>query len=279
MSDTLAWGRRYLMCPPDFFTIAYEINPWMHADVTVDRDLAALQWHTLRHALRTAGAAIEVLDPVDGLPDLVFTANAGVVDGRRFVPSRFRNPERASETPIDCAWFERHGYELHPMLPGVVHEGAGDALPFTDRSGTPVLVSGYRTRSDVQSHVSLSRVLGVPVRPVELVDRRLYHLDLTFCPLDKRRAIVVPGAWDRYGARMMDELVPEPLELSVDEALGFVANSLVVGSVVVMPHCPPRVGWQLERWGFTAVEVDVSEFHKAGGACRCLTLALDVRLT
>jgi ornithine--oxo-acid transaminase len=51
----------------------------------------------------------------------------------------------------------------------------------------------------------------------------------------------------------------------------------VVGSTVVMPACPPRVRRHLEEWGLTPVVVEVSEFQKAGGAVRCLTLALDVR--
>ncbi len=45
-----------------------------------------------------------------------------------------------------------------------------------------------------------------------------------------------------------------------------------------MPRGAAPVGRQLEAWGFDPVAVDVSEFLKAGGACRCLTLALDVDL-
>jgi ornithine--oxo-acid transaminase len=141
-----------------------------------------------------------------------------------------------------------------------------------------VLVSGYRWRSDVRSHAALSRLTGAPVRSVELVDDRLYHLDLTFCPLDERRAMGCPEAWDTYGTRVLGEIVPELLALDLDEALAFSANSVVVGSTVVMPHCPPRVGRQLEAWGFDVAVVDVAEFLKAGGGVRCLTLALDVVL-
>ena len=116
------------------------------------------------------------------------------------------------------------------------------------------------------------------MRPIELVDARLYHLDLTFCPLDDRRALVAPDAWDRYGRKVVEALVPEPLVLEADEVLAFCANSVVVGTTVVMPSCPPRVGRQLEAWGFDVAVVAVGEFQKAGGGCRCLTLALDVDL-
>ena len=269
----LSWGRRFLMCPPEHFGVLYEINSWMHTSVTVDVDRALEQWSTLAATLRTAGAEVELQPPVEGLPDLVFTANAGIVNGRQFVPARFRHPERQGETPHDIDWFASRGWQVDELPLGVSHEGAGDALPFG-----PVLVSGYRMRTDAASHAYLSRLTGAAVRSVELVDPRLYHLDITFCPLDDRRAMVAPMGWDRYGARVMEALVPEPLVLDDDAALAFVANSVVVGTTIVMPSCPPAVGRQLEAWGFDVAVVDVSEFQKAGGACRCLTLALDVTL-
>ncbi len=261
------------MCPPNFFGVLYEINPWMHRAVAVDGELAREQWEHLRQTLEAAGATVEMQPPVAGVPDLVFTANAGLVDGRTFVPSRFTHPQRRLETVHDISWFAARGYTVVPLPEGTRHEGAGDALPFGG-----VLVSGYRWRSDAASHALLSSVTGVAVRSVELVDERLYHLDLTFCPLDARRAIVAPSAWDRYGCRVMESLVPEPLVLDDHEALVFCANSVVVGTTVVMPTCPPRVGAQLERWGFDVVVCPVGEFVKAGGGCRCLTLALDVVL-
>jgi N-dimethylarginine dimethylaminohydrolase len=163
------------------------------------------------------------------------------------------------------------------------HEGAGDALPFFPADGNgdvgaAVLVSGYRHRSDIASHAHLARLIGAPVRSVELVDERLYHLDLTFCPLDERRAMIAAAGVDSYGFKVLAELVPEPLVLEDDEASLFVANSVVVGTNIVMPSCPPRVGRVLEGWGFDVAVAPVGEFLKAGGGCRCLTLALDVVL-
>ncbi len=270
MSD-LEWGRRFLMCPPEHFGVLYEINPWMHREVSVDLDRARNQWGELVATLVEAGATVELLDPQPGLPDLVFTANAGTVNNGRYVATRFRHPNRQPEVDHDVAWFAAAGYEIAALPEGVGHEGAGDALPFRG-----VFLSGYRSRSDAGAHGPLSTLLGAPVRPIELVDERLYHLDLTFCPLDDRRAMVAPSAWDTYGRKVVEALVPEPLVLEDDEMLAFCANSVVVGRTVVMPSCPPRVGRQLERWGFDVVVAGVDEFLKAGGGCRCLTLALDV---
>lgn len=259
------------MCPPEHFGVLYEINPWMRREVAVDLDRARDQWGELVATLVEAGAEVELLDPQPGLPDLVFTANAGTVNHGRYVPSRFRHPARQPEVTHDVAWFTEHGYDLAPLPEGVGHEGAGDALPFG-----AVFLAGYKSRSDAAAHGPLSRLLGAPVRPIELVDDRLYHLDLTFCPLDGRRAMVAPSAWDRYGVKVVEALVPEPLVLAEEDMLAFCANSVVVGTTVVMPACPPAVGRQLEAWGFDVAVVDVGEFWKAGGACRCLTLALDV---
>jgi N-dimethylarginine dimethylaminohydrolase len=261
------------MCPPEHFGVLYEINPWMHQEVKVDLERARGQWEGLRSTLEAAGATVETLEPQPGLPDLVFTANAGVVNRNRFIPSRFRHPQRQEEVPQDVAWFRSQGFEIVELPPGVSHEGAGDALPFGS-----VFLSGYRFRSDAAAHVALSSLTGVPVRPVELADDRFYHLDLTICPLDDRRALVAPECWDAYGRKVVAAVVPEPLALEPDETAAFCANAVVVGTTVVMPSCTPRLGRQLESWGFDVAVTPVDEFQKAGGACRCLTLALDVSL-
>jgi N-dimethylarginine dimethylaminohydrolase len=295
----LPWGRRFLMCPPVHFGVLYEINPWMQQEVTVDPERARAQWDRLVATLREAGAEVEVMEPHPDVPDLVFTANAGVVnagvviagvggespanaaaggEAGQFVPSNFRHPERQPETPVNAAWFGARGWRVDPLPDALDHEGAGDALPFTPEGGRTVVLSGYSFRSDASAATELSRLLGCPVRPVQLVDPRLYHLDLTFCPLDGRRAMAAPLGWDAYGLKVVDALVPELLVLTDDEALSFCANSVVVGRTVVMPTTPPRVGHQLEAWGFEVVECRVDEFLKAGGGCRCLTLALDTVL-
>jgi N-dimethylarginine dimethylaminohydrolase len=127
----LGWGRRFLLCPPQHFGVLYEINPWMRGGVTVDVDVALGQWEGLRDALVAAGAEVETIDQPEGVPDLVFTANAGLVDAgrRRFVPSHFRHPQRVPETEVFATWFADQGWEVAWLPDDVVHEGAGDALP------------------------------------------------------------------------------------------------------------------------------------------------------
>jgi N-dimethylarginine dimethylaminohydrolase len=268
----LNWGRKYLMCPPEHFGVMYEINPWMHREVAVDADRTKQQWTNVRDVLTAAGAEVTTTDSVDGLPDMVFAANAGLVWGSLFVPSGFRHAERRGEEAHFRRWARAAGLIVADLPGHPFFEGAGDALPFRDR-----ILAGYRTRSEFDAHTALAKVLDVEVLSVELVDQRFYHLDLTFCPLDDRHALIAPKAWDAYGRTVVESLVPSPIELTDDEANAFCANSVVVGDVIVMPSCTPRLERELSDLGLTVVVCAVDEFLKAGGGVRCMTLALDVR--
>jgi N-dimethylarginine dimethylaminohydrolase len=271
----LPWGNSYLMCPPDYFGVFYEINPWMHQDIRPDPELALEQWHTLVASLQQAGANVETIEPIQGLPDMVFVANAGLVAGQRLVVSRFRYPERQAEAIYASRWFRARGCEVAELAGqgDLSFEGGGDAFPFGG-----VLLVGYGFRTELAAHAALARLLRVPVQSIRLIDPRFYHFDLSFTPLDSRHAIITPAAWDRASTALIAQVVPEPLVLEVEEALTFCANSVVVGKVIVMPACPPRVGRILQRWGYEVCVTPVSEFLKAGGAVRCLTLPLDMTI-
>ena len=269
----LDWGRTYLMCPPDYFGVFYEINPWMHTQIAPDRDLAYEQWRNLVANIKQAGGTVLTMEPVHGLPDLVFTANAGLVDGRTFIPSKFKYPERQSEVIYNNEWFRAHDYEVAEFssAPNLYFEGCGDAFIVNGQ-----LVAGYGFRTELAAHAALAKKLGVAFHSIRLTDDRLYHLDISFCPLDDRHAIIAPVVWDRRSANDILQFIPEPLVLELDEALAFSANSIVVGKTVIMPHCPPRVGRILSKWGYEVCISPVTEFLKAGGGVRCLTLALDI---
>jgi len=261
------------MCPPTYFDVSYEINPWMDVTVAVDRELAQRQWDGLVATYRGAGATIELLDPQPGLPDLVFTANLGIVDGETFIPGRMRYPERRPEAAHAERWFREHGRVIRRLGVDVAQEGAGDALAFGE-----TLIAGYRARSSAAAYVEVGRLVAGSILLVELADPRFFHVDLVFCPLDGRAAMVAPSALDAEGARLIAKLVPDVITLTEDEAAAFCANAVAIGRTVVMPACPPRLERELRARGFEPVVVDVSEFLKAGGGPRCLTLALDVRL-
>ena len=261
---------RILMCPPDHYGIEYEINPWMNRSLGTVRDLAFRQWRALRDTLASLGVRIDVLDPIPNLPDLVFTANAGLVFGTRFLSSRFRHEVRARESPYFEAWIAANGFSVEHLPENVYHEGAGDALFCGD-----TLFAGYRTRSDAAAHQWVGQALGVRVLPVELVNPRFYHLDTCFCPLAPGVALYFPDAFDGYGRRVLAAHVPKLIPVAEAEAHRFGCNAVVVGTTVVHNSRCPQLGADLRTAGFAAVEVELDEFLKAGGSAKCLTLRLD----
>ena len=261
---------RILMCPPDYFGIEYEINPWMSVQHGADHALAVEQWRALAGTLRDLGVDVDLMEPVRGLPDLVFTANAGVVFRDLFIPSRFRFGVRQGETPHFEAWARRRGFRVVETPEGMNFEGAGDAL-FCGET----LFAGYRFRSDVRSHQWVGERLGVEVLPMELVDPRYYHLDTCFCPLAPGAAIYYPGAFDEYGRAVLRDRIPTLVEVRPEEAQSFSCNAVVVGRTVVLNQGAPRLAEDLRSLGYATRALALSEFIKSGGSAKCLTLRVD----
>jgi N-dimethylarginine dimethylaminohydrolase len=204
------------------------------------------------------------------LPDLVFTANAGLMFGQRFYSSRFRHEVRARETPYYDAWFAAHGFSVEHLPEGMFFEGAGDAL----FCGS-VLFAGYRIRSDVHAHQHLAGLLGKQVLPLELVNPRFYHLDTCFCPLAADTAMFYPAAFDAYGRKVLESQIPKLLPVCESEAARFGCNAVVVGRTVITNAGCERLTADLRGWGYEPIAIELDEFIKAGGSAKCLTLRLD----
>jgi N-dimethylarginine dimethylaminohydrolase len=261
---------RILMCRPDHYGIEYEINPWMSRSRGSTPERAARQWRDLHDALRSLGVAVELMTPRQGLPDLVFTANAGLVFKKRFFSSRFRHEVRAREEPYFDAWFAEHDFSVEHLPEDLYFEGAGDAL-FCG----PTLFAGYRIRSDVRGHQYLAKQLGKEVLPLELVDPRFYHLDTCFCPLAPGEAIYFPPAFDTYGRKVLQNRIPNLLEVHEEEALRFGCNAVVIGKTLITNTGCERLAADLQKLTYQTIAVELDEFLKAGGSAKCLTLRLD----
>ena len=261
---------RILMCPPDHYGIEYEINPWMSRSRGSTPDRAKAQWRNLHDTLISLGVQVETMTPQPGLPDLVFTANAGLVHHGRFFSSQFRHEVRARESPSFDAWFAAHGFTVEHLPEGMFFEGAGDAL-FCGET----LFAGYRIRSDVQGHQYLAKVLGIQVLPLELVNPSYYHLDTCFCPLAPGEALYHPEAFDSYGRKVLESNIPKLIVVNEQEAARFGCNAVVIGKTVVTNSGCEHLAEDLKRAGYTPVAVELDEFLKAGGSAKCLTLRLD----
>lgn len=261
---------RFLLCPPDYYGIEYEINPWMSLRQPSETCTARRQWNDFRMLLLSLGAQVEWIAPVSGLPDMVFTANAGVVYEDLFVTSRFRHPERQKESQYFEQWFVDRGFRAVSLAAALDFEGAGDAL-FCGET----LISGYLHRSQIRAHQLLARLLECEALGLELVDPRFYHLDTCFCPLDPQTALWYPGAFDDYGRAVLADRVPKLIEVNEADAERFGCNAVVIGKDVILNSGCPRLERQLKAEGFRPQPTDLEEFRKAGGSAKCLTLRLD----
>ena len=181
----------FLMCRPSFYGIEYEINPWMDVRRQADHPRALRQWHILRSTLaESIGAQVELVRARPSLPDMGFTANAGLVFRDTFIPSRFRYRERAGEEPFFTSWFHRRGYRVRPLPIGHHFEGEGDALFVGEK-----LFLGHFQRTDIRTHLLIGELLEVPVFSLEMVNPLFYHLDTAFMPFGPESALYYPKAF------------------------------------------------------------------------------------
>ena len=264
--------RNLLLCPPDHYDIEYEINPWMSREHGADVKVAKAQWNGLYQKLSSLDTRIDLVPPQPKLPDMVFTANAGLTVGKKFIPSNFRHEERAGEAPHFAKWMEEHGYKVEWLSPDLFFEGEGDALFVGD-----ALFCGYKFRSDIQSHRAVAEMLRCLVISVELVDPRFYHLDTCFCPLTDGGAFWFPAAFDEYGQRTIRDHVPNLIDVAPEEAAHFSCNAVVLDRDIVLPEGAPKLYAALHERGYKTHPLPMTEFLKAGGACKCLTMFMPQR--
>jgi lysine-ketoglutarate reductase/saccharopine dehydrogenase-like protein (TIGR00300 family) len=262
---------RFLMCPPDHYDVDYVINPWMEGNVHKSSQLRAVeQWQKLHHILKEH-AIVDLVSPQKGVPDMVFTANAGLVLGKTVVLSRFLHKERQGEEPFFKQWFEENGYTVYELPKDLPFEGAGDAL--LDREGR-WLWAGYGFRSELDSHPYLAKWLDIEVLSLRLIDERFYHLDTCFCPLMNGYLLYYPPAFDSYSNRLIEMRVAKEKRIAIEEAdaVNFACNTVNVEQVVVMNKASTQLKARLQQVGFQVLETPLTEFLKAGGAAKCLTL-------
>ena len=264
-----------LMCPPDYFDVHYSINPWMtNNSGKVDRCQAIRQWQDF-YSLLQRFTKIKLIDPRSYVPDLVFTANAGLVMGNKFIPSNFRHEERRPEEPIFLDWFQSQGYQIVEWPGSIYFEGAGDIL---FQPGSNLLWAGHGFRTDSTAHAILKKDFHMQVISLRLVDPRFYHLDTCFCPLQDGRVMYYPQAFDAQSLKLIEEqTVPENRILVSDEdAIHFSCNAVLLGKNIILNHVSANLENQLEQAGYTVHISPMTEFLKAGGANKCLTLELDL---
>ena len=273
---------KILMCKPEYFSISYEINPWMNVNRGADNPLATAQWQNLYQTIIGCGAQIELVPPVEGLPDLVFTANSAMRVGQQVYLSRFKHPERQLEYREFKQWFERAGYQIvsepreyfdaQGNYTGPSFEGAGDALFLGN-----TLFAAYGFRTDKSIYPKLSELFSLQKLVLcELVDPYFYHLDTCFCPLNDHQAIWSPEAFSPESRRRMEQHT-ELFAVPEQDSRHFACNAVIIGQNAIIPAECPGTKSILEKLGFTVHSCPMTEFIKSGGACKCLTFVLNSR--
>jgi lysine-ketoglutarate reductase/saccharopine dehydrogenase-like protein (TIGR00300 family) len=262
---------RFLMCPPHHYEVDYVINPWMEGNIHRSSLAAAKeQWQGL-YQIIAERVNVDLVKPQPGWPDMVFTANAGLILGDQVVLSRFLHKQRQGEEPYFQEWFEAQGYTVHTLPSDLPFEGAGDAL--LDREGR-WLWAGYGFRTELDAHGYVAKWLNIEVLSLHLMDERFYHLDTCFCPLTDGYLLYYPPAFDAYSNRLIEMRVPAEKRLAIDEAdaVTFACNAVNIDHTVIMNQASDGLKAQLATAGFEVVETPLTEFLKAGGAAKCLTL-------
>lgn len=264
---------KILMCNPDFYGIEYEINPWMNKKVKAEHSIAVAQWQKLHQIILACGAKVELVPSIKGWPDMVFTANAGLVHNGKIILSHFKHKERQGETPYFKEWFVKAGYEItvDPLIDKNIpaFEGAGDALFAGEK-----LFCGYGFRTDLHFYEAIPIVAKDKMILCELADPYFYHIDTCFCPLNENQAIWFPGAFTKDSQQRMQAQI-ELIPVKEDEARHFACNAVVLNKDIILPKNCPEISTILTKLGFTVHATEMTEYIKAGGACKCLTLRID----
>ncbi|BDZ64870.1 hypothetical protein GCM10025877_18080 [Agromyces mangrovi Wang et al. 2018] len=269
--ERTAVRKSVLMCRPEHFTVVYRINPWMNPALPTDTTLAVQQWEALYETYLQLGYDVQLIDPVEGLPDMVYAANGGfVLDGIAYGAS-FTHPERQAEGPAYMDWFGDAGFDVRRPLE--INEGEGDFLLVGD-----AILAGTGFRSDSRSHEEIGRVFGREVVTLRLINPSYYHLDTALAVLDptpgREHIAYLPSAFDEASRTLLEARYPDAIIVSEEDAAILGLNSFSDNRNVVIASRATGFAEQLRANGYTPIGVDLSELLLGGGGVKCCTLEL-----
>lgn len=253
-----------LLCAPRHYDVRYAINPWMVGQV-IDESKAQRQFESLVDTYSTHGLKPTFIDQNPNLPDMVFTANAGLLIDETFIPSNFRYPERAAESALFESFFSSAGKTIWHLEGNVIFEGAGDALFLNDRL---VVASGFRSAPEAAYELT-RQFPEEAVVSVGLSNPYYYHLDTCFSPLPSGRFVYYPDAFDDQSRKKLEAL--GGYWITERFCVQYGCNMVAFGDVAVTTYVDDRMREIAAKEDLHLVQLDMSEFVKAGGGVRCLS--------
>jgi N-dimethylarginine dimethylaminohydrolase len=264
-------GRSVLMCRPEHFTVVYRINPWMNPAQPTDTSLALQQWQVLHDTYVRLGYDVHLIEPIAGLPDMVYAANGGFVVDNIAYGAKFTHPERQPEGPAYMDWFGGAGFDVRQ--PEEINEGEGDFLLVGE-----TILAGTGFRSDSLSHQELGRIYDREVMTLRLVDPSFYHLDTAIAVLDptpgQEHIAYLPTAFDADSLALLQARYPDAIIVNETDAAVLGLNSFSDGYHVVIASRATDFERQLREHGYHPIGVDLSELLLGGGGVKCCTLEL-----
>nr|WP_253202294.1 dimethylargininase [Subtercola sp. PAMC28395] len=263
------------MCRPDYFTVTYKINPWMDPAIPTDTAKALAQWQSLYDTYIALGHTVELIDQIDGLPDMVYSANGGFVIDNIAYGASFTHTERQAEGPAYMTWFADNGFRV--AEPENVNEGEGDFMLVGD-----TILAGTGFRSASNSHEEVARIYGREVVTLNLVNPNFYHLDTAIAVLnesageapDAATIAYLPSAFDAASRAELERRYPDAILVSEADAAVLGLNSISDGYNVVIASRAVGFEAQLRERGYNPIGVDLSELLLGGGGVKCCTLEL-----
>lgn len=257
--------KKVLMCEPRFFQVQYEINPWMKIG-SIDPKKAFKQWEELYKTYLKMGIAVDLIEPQSHLPDMVFSADQGLVKKKTVIISNFHYPQRRKEAVFYENWYKNNSFDIRKISENLFFEGSGESLWWGEKL---FVGKGFRNSEGIE--LKLKEALGVEAVALELINPYFYHLDTCLFPLNKDTVFYYPEAFSSQSLETLKKIVPDLIPIEKKEAFNFAANSILTDHHVVTEAGNPRFKGKLKAYGYEIVEVDVSEFFKAGGGIHCLT--------
>ena len=255
------------MTAPTFFAVEYAINPWMDTSTPVDTHVAMNQWETLRQTYKELGHTVELVEPVAGLPDMVYAANGGLLVNGKAVVARFAYPQRAGESAAYAEWMTRHGFD--PAETRHVNEGQGDLLVVGS-----IVLAGYGFRTDRQAHDEIAgarrgcrwSASSWSTRASTTSTPRWRCSTTPPSPTTRRRS-----ATSR--ARSCSSCSPTPSRWPAPTPTCSASTPCPTACNVVHARRRHRLRRAaLREAGFRPIGVDLSELLKGGGSVKCCTL-------